>query len=71
MAEDGKIWLPNLPSRALNLRSNAGHLMPTGYPACRVYFPGTYTDHFSGARVELSATTELELAPWAYRVFVK
>lgn len=34
-------------------------------------FPGTYTDYFSGARVELSATTELELAPWAYRVFVK
>jgi hypothetical protein len=43
-ATDGKIWLPHLPSRALNIRSPAGHLMPAGYPACRVYFPGTYID---------------------------
>jgi hypothetical protein len=43
-ATDGEIWLPNLPSRALNIRSPAGHLMPDGYPACRVYFPGTYID---------------------------
>lgn len=43
-ATDGKIWLPHLPMRALNIRSPAGHLMPTGYPACRVYFPGTYID---------------------------
>lgn len=43
-ATDGKIWLPNLPSRALNIRSPAGHLMPAGYPSCRVFFPGTYID---------------------------
>lgn len=43
-ATDGKIWLPNLPTRALNIRSPAGHLMPAGYPSCRVYFPGTYID---------------------------
>jgi len=34
-------------------------------------FPGTYTDYFGGVRIELDASTELKLAPWAYRVFVK
>lgn len=39
-----KIWLPDLPSHALNVRSVAGYPMPAGYPACTVYFPGTYRD---------------------------
>lgn len=39
-----RIWLPNLPSHALNLRSPDGYRMPDGYPACTVYFPGTYAD---------------------------
>jgi hypothetical protein len=34
-------------------------------------FPGTYTDYFGGERIELDPSTELKLAPWAYRVFVK
>ena len=34
-------------------------------------FPGTYTDYFSGERVELSASTLLSLKPWAFRVFVQ
>lgn len=34
-------------------------------------YHGTYTDYFSGARVELDAATELTIAPWGYRVFVK
>lgn len=33
-------------------------------------FPGTYRDYFANARVEFSAATELELGPWAFRVFV-
>lgn len=43
-ATDGKIWLPRLPVRSMNFRSPSGHLMPTGFPTCRVYFPGTYVD---------------------------
>jgi hypothetical protein len=34
-------------------------------------FPGAYTDYFGGERIELDPLTELKLAPWAYRVFVK
>jgi glycosidase len=34
-------------------------------------FPGTYTDFFSGERVELPASTLLSLKPWAFRVFVQ
>lgn len=40
----GKIWLPNLPVHALTRRAAAGYQMPAGYPTCRVFFPGTYTD---------------------------
>ena len=34
-------------------------------------FPGKYTDVFTGAAVELGATSELSLSPWSYRVFAK
>jgi glycosidase len=34
-------------------------------------FPGAYTDYFGGERIELDASSELKLAPWSYRVFVK
>jgi len=34
-------------------------------------FPGTYTDGFSGDRVELTASTALSLPPWGFRVFVQ
>ncbi len=43
-SETDKIWLPDLPVHALNLRSPGGYQMPTGYPTCTVYFPGTYAD---------------------------
>ena len=39
-----KIWLPYLPAHGLNKRSVAGYSMPAGFPACKVYFPGTYLD---------------------------
>ena len=32
---------------------------------------GTYTDTFSGETVALDGATEMRLAPWGYRVFVK
>jgi hypothetical protein len=38
----GKIWTPNLPVHALSPRAPSGYAMPAGYPACTVYFPGTY-----------------------------
>lgn len=42
-SETDKVWLPDLPVHALNLRSSDGHAMPAAYPTCTVYFPGTYT----------------------------
>ncbi|MEO5724853.1 MAG: hypothetical protein ABIQ39_14305 [Ilumatobacteraceae bacterium] len=42
-----KVWLPYLPAHALNRRAASGYPMPAGFngfPACTVYFPGTYTD---------------------------
>jgi hypothetical protein len=39
-----KIWLPDLPSHGLNRRSSTGTAMPSGFPTCKVYFPGTYLD---------------------------
>lgn len=42
-SETDKVWLPDLPVHALNLRSSDGHEMPPVYPTCTVYFPGTYT----------------------------
>jgi len=34
-------------------------------------FHGKYTEYMSGQSAELSAATQLELQPWAYRIFVK
>ena len=34
-------------------------------------YQGTYTDYFSGEKVDLSAATQLSLKPWEYRVYVK
>lgn len=34
-------------------------------------YHGTYTDYFANTPVELNAATELVLAPWGYKVFVK
>lgn len=39
-----RIWLPNLPVHALNLRGPSGFDMPPEYPQCKVYFPGTYRE---------------------------
>ena len=45
IASDGnKVWTPQLPVIPTDLRSNAGFGMPSAYGACRVYFPGKYTD---------------------------
>jgi hypothetical protein len=38
------IWLPYLPAHGLNRRSAAGYSMPPEFPACKVFFPGTYVD---------------------------
>ena len=43
-SETDKVWLPDLPTHGLNRRSATGTTMPAGFPACRVYFPGTYPD---------------------------
>jgi len=43
-SEPRRIWAPNLPAHALNQRAAAGFQMPAGYPTCRVFFPGTYSD---------------------------
>ncbi len=34
-------------------------------------FHGKYTDHTHGNQVELSETTQLEMSPWEYHIFVK
>ena len=39
----GAVWLPRLPSHALNHPANSGYMMPGWAGVCRVYFPGTYT----------------------------
>jgi hypothetical protein len=41
---DDKVWLPELPVRHVSLRSPTGYSMPASYPACTVFFPGTYID---------------------------
>ena len=33
-------------------------------------YHGKYTDYFGGQAVALDASTQLELAPWGYRIFV-
>ncbi|MEN9645191.1 MAG: hypothetical protein RL238_1860 [Actinomycetota bacterium] len=38
----GAVWLPRLPSHALNHPANSGYMMPAWAGTCRVYFPGTY-----------------------------
>lgn len=40
----GRIWRPRLPSYSIAPRSATGTTMPAGWPECRVFFPGTYTD---------------------------
>jgi hypothetical protein len=44
VSEQDTIWLPDLPTHGLNIRSASGYAMPSGYPSCTVYFPGTYVD---------------------------
>ena len=34
-------------------------------------YHGKYTDYFSGETIEFPTTTQMQLKPWAYRVFVK
>jgi 1,4-alpha-glucan branching enzyme len=34
-------------------------------------YHGEYTEYFSGQRVKLDAASQLELAPWGYKVFVR
>ncbi len=43
-SDGGKVWTPQLPVIPTDLRSVAGYGMPSGYGACRVFFPGKYTD---------------------------
>jgi Tfp pilus assembly protein PilX len=43
-ATGSKIFAPDLPIIPTDLRSNAGYGMPAGFGACRVFFPGKYTD---------------------------
>ncbi len=43
-SQTDRVWLPNLPTHGLNRRSPAGFVMPADFPACTVYFPGTYPD---------------------------
>ncbi len=38
------IWAPYLPVHGLNQRSATPYSMPSGFPTCSVYFPGTYKD---------------------------
>jgi hypothetical protein len=40
----GKIFAPDLPNHALSHPSPSGYVMPAGFPACTVFFPGTYTN---------------------------
>ncbi len=47
-----KIWTPNLPVHALSPRSSTPYPMSAGFPACNVFFPGTYVDP-----IVLSSTT--------------
>lgn len=56
-----KIWLPELPSHALSHPSANGYAMPAGAPACRVFFPGTYSDP-----VVLSSATPTYFASGIY-----
>jgi hypothetical protein len=47
-SDGNKVWAPDLPVTPVDLRSTAGPLpgfgMPSAYGACRVFFPGKYTD---------------------------
>ena len=42
LSETGKIWYPNLPEHGLDFRPTDGTQLKAGWPACTVYFPGTY-----------------------------
>jgi hypothetical protein len=59
--EDDRVWLPRLPTRHVNLRSPIGYSMPPGYPACSVYFPGTYVDP-----ITIDGTTPVYFASGIY-----
>ena len=43
-ATGNKVWAPLLPATPLDLRSTTPYNMPTAYGACKVFFPGKYTD---------------------------
>ena len=42
-----KIFAPNLPAHALSHPSPTGYPMPAPFPACNVFFPGTYLNPIS------------------------
>ncbi|HNJ97765.1 MAG TPA: hypothetical protein PLV13_06550 [Ilumatobacteraceae bacterium] len=43
-SQGGSIWLPYLPTHALNHPASSGYMMPSWAGNCRVFFPGTYSD---------------------------
>ncbi|MBK5331890.1 MAG: hypothetical protein JJD93_07960 [Ilumatobacteraceae bacterium] len=43
-ATGNKVWAPLLPATPLDLRSTTPYNMPSAYGACKVFFPGKYTD---------------------------
>ncbi|MEI7546604.1 MAG: hypothetical protein WCK21_00895 [Actinomycetota bacterium] len=43
-SKGGKIFLPYLPTHALNHPASSGYMMPSWAGNCRVFFPGTYID---------------------------
>lgn len=59
--EQGTIWKPELAAHALTPRLSASFAMPTGYPACRVFFPGTYRDPLT-----INTTTPVYFASGIY-----
>jgi hypothetical protein len=43
-ATGGLVWAPYLPVTPVDLRSTTPYNMPSAYGACKVFFPGKYTD---------------------------
>ena len=43
-SQGGMIFLPELPSHALNHPATGGYMMPAWAGTCRVFFPGTYSE---------------------------
>jgi hypothetical protein len=56
-----RIWVPALPPRTESLRSSTPYTMPSTYPACRVFFPGTYPDALT-----ITGTTPVYFASGVY-----